>query len=195
VKEFELTIRLRNNCLKARRLAMGLSAPALARKVGINYGLYVKLEGLRCSPLSRRADQTWLPSVLKLATFYGESPETLFPDAVLLVAQPEKVVALEADHVMALAGWQAEQALPPTPEECCQQMERTRAVRDALEHLPTRERGILERRFTGDETLEGIGKTLGLSRDRVRQLEVRALERLRSRSWLPENVRERLFRS
>ena len=58
-----------------------------------------------------------------------------------------------------------------------------RAVSGLLEDLPTRERFVLEWRFgVGDRderTLQDIGNELGLSRERVRQLERGALERLR----------------
>jgi RNA polymerase primary sigma factor len=56
-------------------------------------------------------------------------------------------------------------------------------VRDALDHLAERERMVLELRFGlndgGDGiSLEQIGKRLGLTRERVRQLEASALTRL-----------------
>ena len=59
------------------------------------------------------------------------------------------------------------------------------ALERELETLSPRERAILEARFgmEGGEppTLEEIGKQMGLSRERVRQLEHRALARLRER--------------
>ena len=53
-------------------------------------------------------------------------------------------------------------------------------LRDAMQVLPARERHILtERRLKDDPvTLEELGKTYGISRERVRQLEVRALEKV-----------------
>ena len=54
-------------------------------------------------------------------------------------------------------------------------------MRKALDALPERERRILELRFgfEGDPwTLEAIGAELGLTRERVRQLEAQALHRL-----------------
>ena len=61
------------------------------------------------------------------------------------------------------------------------------ALRDhlarALEQLPDRERLILRKRFGWEnddtETLDEIGVQLGVSRERIRQLESRALKRLR----------------
>jgi RNA polymerase primary sigma factor len=60
------------------------------------------------------------------------------------------------------------------------------SLREALEELDERERRVLELRFGLDGTeearsLEQIGRTLGLTRERVRQIEIHALERLKTR--------------
>ncbi len=64
-----------------------------------------------------------------------------------------------------------------------------REVEEVLESLSERERLILEKRFgmgdfqsTGPQTLEDVAAQLNLSRERVRQLEIRALRKLRRRS-------------
>ena len=58
-----------------------------------------------------------------------------------------------------------------------------RSMREVLDELEPRERVVIESRFgLGGEpaqTLQVIGQRLGLSRERVRQIEARALERLR----------------
>jgi RNA polymerase primary sigma factor len=57
-------------------------------------------------------------------------------------------------------------------------------VQQALERLEPRLRDVVERRFglsgTNPQTLEHIGRELGITRERVRQLETRALKELRS---------------
>ena len=67
------------------------------------------------------------------------------------------------------------------PEELAEDALRARALRDALAELPERERRIVELRFglDGDpQSLEAIGAELGLTRERIRQLEARALASL-----------------
>jgi RNA polymerase primary sigma factor len=68
-----------------------------------------------------------------------------------------------------------------SPEEVAEDALRARAVRDALAELPERERRIVEMRFGLDgepRSLEAIGDELGLTRERIRQLEGQALEAL-----------------
>jgi RNA polymerase sigma-32 factor len=73
----------------------------------------------------------------------------------------------------------------PTPEETAiaQLDTRRRAgwIGAALRTLPAREQAILRARFFSDETvtLERLGTRLGISKERVRQLEHQALRRLR----------------
>ena len=67
------------------------------------------------------------------------------------------------------------------PEEEAADALRRRSVRRAVVRLPERERRILELRFGFDgepESLEAIGAKLGLTRERIRQLERDALAKL-----------------
>jgi RNA polymerase primary sigma factor len=69
------------------------------------------------------------------------------------------------------------------PEEELEVSLRQEALRRAVADLPDRERDVLKLRFglNGDsspKSLEEIGKTLGITRERVRQIEMDALERL-----------------
>jgi RNA polymerase sigma-32 factor len=72
------------------------------------------------------------------------------------------------------------------PEEATAESEdaafRARILRDCLERLPERERDIMTLRHLGPDalTLRDVGKRLGMSRERVRQLEAQALRKLQS---------------
>ena len=71
----------------------------------------------------------------------------------------------------------------PTQMEMLDQSRKARKVKAWLAMLEEGERRILDRRFgigTGcPETLEEIGKALGVTRERVRQIEVKAMEKLK----------------
>ena len=77
-----------------------------------------------------------------------------------------------------------EQKVLPDTDERILRDSFLRALRDALSDLPERERNVLELRFGFDDdqpkTLREIGELLNLSRERVRQIESRALKQLRS---------------
>jgi RNA polymerase sigma factor (sigma-70 family) len=70
----------------------------------------------------------------------------------------------------------------PLPEEEVEVSLRSQALNAALSSLPERERQVLVLRYGLDDsepkTLEEIGRRLGLTRERVRQIELESLRRL-----------------
>lgn len=74
----------------------------------------------------------------------------------------------------------------PNPEDVVIQMRdaRTRSqwLEEALQTLSERERAIVRQRHLDTEavTLEALGKQLGISKERVRQLEARAMDKLKT---------------
>jgi RNA polymerase primary sigma factor len=72
----------------------------------------------------------------------------------------------------------------PTPEEALLDAMDNEEVRERLSALPEREMEIIQMRFgLGEEeamTLAEIGQRMGITRERARQLELQALERLRN---------------
>ena len=89
-------------------------------------------------------------------------------------------VASEGDSEL---GDLLEQTGIPDTDELLLRKSFTRAIYDALTELPERERRVLELRFglSDDQpkTLREIGEIMDLSRERVRQIESRALNKLR----------------
>ena len=70
----------------------------------------------------------------------------------------------------------------PLPEEAVELHLRSEALRTALAALPEREREVVSMRYglggSEPQTLEEIGRRLGLTRERVRQIELESLRRL-----------------
>ena len=71
------------------------------------------------------------------------------------------------------------------PEDILLAREQTDTVQNVLNELRPREIDILKKRFFEDMTLEEVGQTYDITRERVRQIEKRALARMRhpSRSY------------
>ncbi|MEX2672167.1 MAG: sigma-70 family RNA polymerase sigma factor [Phycisphaeraceae bacterium] len=73
----------------------------------------------------------------------------------------------------------------PAPDESMETMEEIAAIRELLDAIDQRDATILRLRYglDGDEpmTLKEIGKVVGLTRERVRQLEIAALQKLHQR--------------
>lgn len=185
MKEFEVTLKLRNNLLKKRRLELGLKPREIAEKIGISYPLYLKFEGLKQSPLNKKGE--WTPSAQKIADFFKQGFEVLWPDVVLAVKNAEVVAEVSAARVMALAEMTTTPQLAASPEEAFTTVDQTRLVFDmdeALKQLPPREERIL-RDYYGlnkkEETksLKEIGKDYDRSVERMRNLKDQALSHLR----------------
>ncbi len=96
---------------------------------------------------------------LSLDTPVGDNPDTLFVDLLSMSDNDEVEEGVIKDVL-------------------------EKELRDIINKLPEKERKVLELRYglNGNEplTLREIGDTLGISRERVRQLETRAIKKLRS---------------
>jgi RNA polymerase primary sigma factor len=74
----------------------------------------------------------------------------------------------------------------PSPLEGISQQELVDVIRKVLASLSPREEGVLKSRFGIDgkpsQTLKTIGGRLGVSKERIRQIEKRAINKLRQNS-------------
>jgi len=106
-------------------------------------------------------------------------------------AQQTPVLSLDAplaEGESQLGDFMADETTPP-PSEAALIAERTTHIAQCLQALTPREQTIVRARFGLDDgqerTLEELGQGLQLSRERVRQIEARALEKLRHPSRAP----------
>jgi len=143
---------------------------------------------------STRAARLLLSNLPKLERSYlrdtGSRPDaqTIASTLGVDLESVREVEAAVASVDVPCAGDAASVELPseqPTPEALVAEADAERATRDrvryALAQLPRRERQVLEERLLDEEprTLSEIGRELGVSRERIRQLELRACDKLR----------------
>lgn len=181
MKTFELTLKLRNNLIKRRRTQSGLSPREASERAGVGYGVWLSYEALTKAPLNRWHE--WVPSACKIATFFGCSPEELWPDAVLAVKSPTATREIEARDALLLASAEATMDLPASPGELFDQKELRSKSEWAMTVLTPREQKVVRLRVGlcdgGDHTFEEIGDALGVSRGRALQIFNKSIRKLR----------------
>jgi len=86
------------------------------------------------------------------------------------------------DAMLSVLGINAEEALqmiePPKPDEVLEEKEKAEVVSEMLDSLTPREARVLRMRFgigCDEHTLEEVGKKLDVTRERIRQMEAKAL--------------------
>lgn len=192
IKDLRISVRLHNNQLRQRREQLGLSGPKFCELHGIPYQTYVRLESMSLSPLTsgvgafgRPTPITWTSTALRIAKAHNIEPDVLWPESVRAIENREAEIRVNAEEVAALLS--SPEAL--TPDRLLAEGEKMAELEAALGSLGKREQNLIRRRYGLDGTNEGAGETLeeaaqrmSLSRERVRQIEQRALRQLHAAS-------------
>jgi len=206
MKELELTLTIRNNRLKARRLQLGLSQAALCKKVGIGQSRYGSLESLKRSPLvqiigswskyKKATGDDLVPckDAVALCKFYNVSFDELFPIATINVGKTKHVKEVDVNELLSLPKSFAPLLLTSnqekslkSPEEILSDKEEAEAVIAAMNVLTPREKRVLSYRVGLEQEngrryemeLREIGDELGASHERIRQIQEKGLAKLR----------------
>ena len=158
------------------REELTLTQTAMSKLTGLSNVRISQIECMRGEP--PYSTYGWREHAETIATFHGLSPEDIWPESV-------KEAKREAFRLERAA---AEPS--PTPEDELSWLEGLERMQEWLKSISKGERELLWARANG-ERLEDIGQRIGLSKERVRQLEERALLNLRySLGLLDEEERE-----
>ena len=166
-KAFRIKVRVYNNRLVRAREEMGLSQTEAARQMGVSNGILCDFETLR-----RRAWSEvdgWIPSALRVAEFYGYSPEYLWPEEIEAVRKNAFALELAAEDVAQLL----------SPDEHMSRKELGVFMGQAHGLLTQRERSVLQATLVEERTLADTGTDYSLSQERIRQIRDKALRKLR----------------
>jgi len=171
--------------------------PELARRAGISYGTLLGYLNCEISPKRilrcrdgkknwRNGEIAWRISAQKLAEFLGALPEEIFPEALYPQVEQARrhkfAFVVDSARLLPLAAARGLLAKPGLDERLDRDSLRS-AVTALLSTLRPRDRQVVALRFGLDgereHGLEQAAKVLGVSRERVRQIESRALRALR----------------
>lgn len=140
-----------------------------------------ELLNLKRPPMTARGLR---PLCQQIATLLDCEPDWLFPAELYAAVWPALAADVTTAAFLPLATVpRAQLAAPATQEDAIDDKRLRTTIAAALITLTPREARIIRERYglgTGEEqTLERVGAGLGVSKDRVRQLEARALRKLR----------------
>jgi RNA polymerase sigma factor (sigma-70 family) len=178
--DYRITVKVRNaRLLRAIETAGHQSGQKFAQRLGISYSSHLlPYLNLTRSPFDE--DGHLRPCAEKLCVFFNKRFDELWSDDQCVpLDHNTSEVELSARGVQALMS--AERRFQP--EFVLEQQQAVTAVDGLLQKLPPREANVLRLRYgIGGEaqTLEQVVKQLGITRERVRQVEIKALKKLRA---------------
>jgi RNA polymerase sigma factor (sigma-70 family) len=177
-KDYIAQVKIRNGpLLRAMRMAGYETASDVWRAdPRITPTILGNLLNLKSPAINRSGG--WRLVVQRLSELLGCLPEDLFPPQHIanVLERNKAEFEISVDEV---AGFLTSDE---TPETLMIAAEERAAAEMALDSLPARTRHVLDRRFgfDGDEaTLDEVGRDIGVHRERVRQIEGKALRVLR----------------
>lgn len=173
-KDFHITVKVRNARLVRRMRECGFtSAGALARASGQSPKQICDLLLMKKKPVLQSGD--WSTAAYAVSAALKRDPEDLWPAHIAALQARQGVVSFEAtmDDVQCLTTPSAERALGGA------------GLRNLLSVLTPRQRHVVEQRYGlagGEATLEDLSKEQGASRERIRQIEAKALRLLATKA-------------
>jgi RNA polymerase sigma factor (sigma-70 family) len=176
--DYRLTARIRNNRILKRMEAAGFDTTAdFCRAYGMEASHVSAFITMRWPAVDKHG--AWKPAAVNLADALGCNPEDLFNERQQVADFDAVVTHREIDEPPMMSIDEREVlALPADDARDYREMARV-ALKAGL---TGREREVLKRRFGMDgpeETFAQVGEHMGVSKERVRQIEARALRRMR----------------
>ncbi len=185
MSDYRVRISVRNaRLLRAIEQAGHRPGAQFAEAVGISYGgsllPYLNLTRSPLTPDGLLRECAWA-----LCDFLNASPSDLWSDAQLQpLEKNHSSIDLDADSVQALVCGTA----ATDPLRLASHAQAGRIIQEALDSLTPREASVIRERFFAGSTLDEIAERMDITSVRVRQIETKALRKLRSESRIPREL-------
>jgi RNA polymerase primary sigma factor len=167
------------------RQAVGRAVADQGRTIRVPVHMGDQINKLRRISLQLTQELGRDPTVDEMAVAMATTPDKI-NDLIEVARRPISLETPTDEDEESEIGDFVEDTRSPAPSEATERELLTQYLRSALDRLPDRESKILQLRYgllDGEpHTLEEVGKTMGVTRERVRQLEAQALNRLRRSS-------------
>ena len=180
MKEFRLKVSVRNNLLLSAIEAQGyVSVAEFERACGLGMGRINNLVAMREAPISTSGE--FSKNAKLVMEVLGAAPTDLWTEQQLTIKLKTNSGErdIDADIVQHLLEQKDRTDYLPSPEDSLLAAETAAIVEQVLGTLKPREKDILQQRFVNDSTLQEVGNHHGLSKERIRAIESKALRKLR----------------
>ena len=180
MKEFRLKVSVRNNLLLSAIEAQGYASVAeFERACGLGMGRINNLVAMREAPISTFGE--FSKNAKLVMEVLGAAPTDLWTEQQLTIKLKTNSGerAIDANLVQHLLEQQDRTDYLPSPEDSLLAAETSAIVNEVLGTLKPREKDVLQQRFEKDLTLEEVGNHHGVSKERIRGIEAKALRKLR----------------
>ena len=180
MKEFRLKVSVRNNLLLSAIEEQGYKSVAeFERACGLGMGRINDLVAMRDAPISTSGE--FSKNAKLVMEVLGAAPTDLWTEQQLTIKLKTNSGerAIDANLVQHLLEQKDRTDYLPSPEDSLLAAETAAIVEQVLGTLKPREKDILQERFEKDLTLEEVGNHHGVSKERIRGIEAKALRKLR----------------
>lgn len=184
MKEYKIQIRVKNNLILEKMNKKGVSSVAeLSRILNISPPTLFNLINMKKSAI-KLLDGEWRDIVIRLCDFFVCTPEELFTERQKYAHGISKKEYFVAEAEVNYYLEKMEENTLSLENRADQESLKQKVLPEVLSTLTPRERKVIECRFIDDMTLEKTGNIFNVNRERIRQIEARALRKLRHESRL-----------
>ena len=167
-EDFNIKVTVRNGRLLNAIRKRYESAADLARQMGRSQTTINKLVTMTVKPINEKG---WTNLAFDVAAMVGEDPEDLWPKYMreIKLKKATAEVSMDLDSVKEImADGSSEKSLSQIG-----------VIKQLSEGLSPREKQVLDMRWMKNQTLEECSKVVGLSRERIRQIESKTFRKMK----------------
>ena len=185
MNEYRVDLKVRNNLLLSAIENAGFkNVSQFCKASGLQPTIVGEFVNFKTSPLAK--DGSLTPTARRIADLLGVLPDELWTEDQLTMKLDSNQTRFTVSHkelALTLARHTGELLEAPEPDAALEEKDKAVLVHDALDSLRPIEARVLRMRFgigTTEHTLEEVAKKLGVTRERIRQIEAKGLRLLRA---------------
>lgn len=177
MKDYRITLKVRNNrILRAVEETGNKFGGKWCRANGVDYSKAVQLVAMTASPINDEGHL--IEAAVQLCDALNKTPDDLWSREQIYPLE-KNFSELEMNHEQVVSLLSNEQRVGELDTSQIENKEAARLIGNALATLTRQEEKVINLRFYKDMTLDECASSLDVSRERIRQIEKKALHKLR----------------